>query len=130
MQGGRLASGRLFCGGHFKLGRKTMSNPDEAARVREIKSLLDRIQQMPHVIPPEMTSNQHHQQWAPEDQYQAAADHTPPRRASTLSPWVFVLATALNTIVAAVLAVLITLGVVRQDPTRSDDLTTAARSTR
>lgn len=38
------------------------------------------------------------------------------RRNSVLSPWLFVLATALNTIVTAVLAVLITLGVVRQDP--------------
>ncbi|NJO33746.1 MAG: sel1 repeat family protein [Rhodospirillales bacterium] len=37
-------------------------------------------------------------------------------RSSVLSPWLFVLATALNTIVAAVLAVLITLGVVRQGP--------------
>ena len=107
-----------------------MSNPDEAARVREIKSLLDRIQQMPHVIPPDMASSQHHQQWMPEDQYPAAGDYTPTRRPSTLSPWVFVLATALNTIVAAVLAVLITLGVVRQDPARSDDSVTAAHSTR
>jgi hypothetical protein len=39
-------------------------------------------------------------------------------RSSILSPWLFVLATALNTIVAAVLAVLITLGVVRQGPPR------------
>jgi hypothetical protein len=34
-----------------------------------------------------------------------------------ISPWLFVMATALNTMVAAVLAVIITLGVVRQDRT-------------
>src|SRR3979411_3482841 len=32
-----------------------------------------------------------------------------------ISPWLFVMATALNTMVAAVLAVIITLGVVRQE---------------
>jgi hypothetical protein len=39
-------------------------------------------------------------------------------RASNISPWLFVMATALNTMVASVLAVIITLGVVRQE--RSD----------
>ena len=34
-----------------------------------------------------------------------------------ISPWLFVMATALNTMVAAVLAVIITLGVVRQERT-------------
>ncbi|MET0569213.1 MAG: hypothetical protein ABWZ74_09060 [Hyphomicrobiaceae bacterium] len=37
-------------------------------------------------------------------------------RGPTINPWLFVLATALNTTVAAVLAVLITLGVVQQQP--------------
>jgi hypothetical protein len=41
-------------------------------------------------------------------------------RASNVSPWLFVMATALNTMVASVLAVIITLGVVRQE--RSDIL--------
>jgi hypothetical protein len=36
-------------------------------------------------------------------------------RASNVSPWLFVMATALNTMVASVLAVIITLGVVRQE---------------
>ena len=44
------------------------------------------------------------------------------RRGSSISPWLFVLATALNTIVAAVLAVLITLGVVRQGSPRDGTL--------
>jgi hypothetical protein len=37
------------------------------------------------------------------------------RRQPSISPWLFVMATALNTMVAAVLAVIITLGVVRQE---------------
>jgi hypothetical protein len=40
--------------------------------------------------------------------------------ASSISPWLFVMATALNTMVASVLAVIITLGVVRQE--RADGL--------
>ncbi len=39
-------------------------------------------------------------------------------RARNISPWLFVMATALNTMVASILAVIITLGVVRQE--RSD----------
>src|SRR5215510_12146568 len=38
-------------------------------------------------------------------------------RQSGISPWLFVMATALNTMVAALLAVIITLGVVRQEQT-------------
>src|SRR5256885_748513 len=41
------------------------------------------------------------------------------RPPTTISPWLFVMATALNTMVAAVLAVIITLGVVRQERTDS-----------
>src|SRR5215469_4085325 len=44
----------------------------------------------------------------------------PPSRAPGISPWLFVMATALNTMVASVLAVIITLGVVRQE--RADSL--------
>jgi len=40
------------------------------------------------------------------------------RRGGSISPWIFVLATALNTTVVAVLAVVITLGVVQQDTGR------------
>src|SRR5579864_6953163 len=45
-------------------------------------------------------------------------DVAPPRarsRTSGISPWLFVMATSLNTTVASVLAVIITLGVVNQD---------------
>jgi hypothetical protein len=45
-------------------------------------------------------------------------------RAPNVSPWLFVMATALNTMVASVLAVIITLGVVRQE--RADVLRDAA----
>jgi hypothetical protein len=41
----------------------------------------------------------------------------PPSRAPGISPWLFVMATALNTMVASFLAVIITLGVVRQERT-------------
>jgi hypothetical protein len=103
-----------------------MDNPEDVARVREIKRLLDRIQQLP-LLPevPEQTAvlrpgtNTYQQQWS------SHPDEGPPElrgggrgRNSSLSPWLFVLATALNTIVAAVLAVLITLGVVRQGAPR------------
>ncbi|MFM9850500.1 MAG: hypothetical protein ACKVP3_25515 [Hyphomicrobiaceae bacterium] len=44
-----------------------------------------------------------------------------PERGATINPWLFVLATALNTTVAAVLAVLITLGVVQQQPEQTAD---------
>src|SRR5205085_6023114 len=50
-----------------------------------------------------------------------------------ISPWMFVMATALNTMVAAVLAVLITLGVVRQEQAGGGvprDISLAAASAR
>jgi hypothetical protein len=103
-----------------------MDNPEDVARVREIKRLLDRIQQLPLV--PEVSdqaavlrpgSNTHQQQRSGHLDGRPAESRGGGRgRNSTLSPWLFVLATALNTIVAAVLAVLITLGVVRQGPPR------------
>lgn len=100
-----------------------MDNPEEAARVREIKRLLDRIQQLPLV--PEGSDHPgvlRPGARAPQQQRFAPAGHTEEflagrsgsGRNATLSPWLFVLATALNTIVVAVLAVVITLGVVRQ----------------
>lgn len=100
-----------------------MDNPEEAARVREIKRLLDRIQQLPLVPegsdhPAGLRSGAN----ASQQQRFIPASHTDEYlagrrgsgRGATLSPWLFVLATALNTIVVAVLAVIITLGVVRQ----------------
>ena len=107
-----------------------MDNPEDVARVREIKRLLDRIQQLPLV--PEVSDqaavlrpggNTYHQQWPGRaDGSPAEAQSGRRARSSTLSPWLFVLATALNTIVAAVLAVLITLGVVRQGTPREATL--------
>jgi hypothetical protein len=60
------------------------------------------------------------QQHRPLDHYQGAALARARSRASNVSPWLFVMATALNTMVASVLAVIITLGVVRQE--RADSL--------
>jgi hypothetical protein len=48
---------------------------------------------------------------------QGAATLRASGRQPSISPWLFVMATALNTMVAAVLAVIITLGVVRQERT-------------
>lgn len=100
-----------------------MDNPEEAARVREIKRLLDRIQQLPlvpegsdhpAVLRPGASASQQ-QRFIPAGQTdQFPAGRRGGGRSATLSPWLFVLATALNTIVVAVLAVLLTLGVVRQ----------------
>jgi TPR repeat protein len=55
---------------------------------------------------------------APFDSYEGAALKRARDRAPSISPWLFVMATALNTMVASILAVIITLGVVRQE--RSD----------
>jgi hypothetical protein len=51
----------------------------------------------------------------PIDSHDGAAIVRARNRASGVSPWLFVMATALNTTVASVLAVIITLGVVNQD---------------
>jgi hypothetical protein len=88
-----------------------MSNADDVARVREIKRLLDRIQRMP-LEPREPGSP--NGGWGDEAERSAGDRTVSP--GSSLSPWLFVMATALNTIVAAVLAVVITLGVVRREP--------------
>jgi len=98
-----------------------MNLPEDDARVREIKKLLDRIQQLP-IIPPEQTASasdrahRHSQQWPAQVPHAGA-----PARRSSPRTWVFVLATALNTIVVAVLSVMITLGIVQQGTTRSGE---------
>ena len=102
-----------------------MNLPEDEDRVREFKKLLDRIQQLPIIPPEEATpakdgAHRYHQQRAPEAQFAVAG--VPGAKTSSLSPWVFVLATALNTIVVAVLAVMITLGVMQQGTARSGDL--------
>ena len=75
--------------------------------------------------PPNDGAYQRRQGW-PEDQYAAAG--APAAKSASLSPWVFVLATALNTIVVAVLAVVITLGVMQQGAARNGEV--ASNSTR
>ena len=108
-----------------------MDNPEDVARVREIKRLLDRIQQLPLVpeVPDQAAvlrpgSNTYQQPWSGHSHGASVAPGGGGRgrRGSSISPWLFVLATALNTIVAAVLAVLITLGVVRQGSPRDGTL--------
>jgi TPR repeat protein len=70
----------------------------------------------PHA--PRGPSPQADQQNAPFDSYEGAALKRARSRVPSISPWLFVMATALNTMVASILAVIITLGVVRQE--RSD----------
>jgi len=64
-----------------------------------------------------------------QDHYHGPALARTRGRAPQISPWLFVMATALNTMVASVLAVIITLGVVRQErgdsPPRDATLTSA-----
>jgi TPR repeat protein len=70
----------------------------------------------PHV--PRGPSPPAEQQNAPFGAYEGAALKRARSRVPSISPWLFVMATALNTMVASILAVIITLGVVRQE--RSD----------
>jgi hypothetical protein len=62
---------------------------------------------------PSPPRSDHHNE--PLDPPQGAAAGRAGGRQASISPWLFVMATALNTMVAAVLAVIITLGVVRQE---------------
>jgi hypothetical protein len=72
----------------------------------------------PHSLP--RTAPQADQQNRPLDINDGPTLARSPSPASNVSPWLFVMATALNTMVASVLAVIITLGVVTQE--RSDSL--------
>jgi hypothetical protein len=97
-----------------------MESPEDATRVKEIKRLLDRLLLVQPgaaaVLQP--AANAYPQQWPGQamDGPRDGDGGEQMRSPSIMGPWLFVLATALNTIVAAVLAVLITLGVVRQGP--------------
>jgi hypothetical protein len=119
--------------------------------LREIKRLLDRIQQLPHIaeMPGNGLPNGFHagppypsQSWEPDTpiepslprfeplapplevpgqeraQLDASRALVPvqPRNSLGISPWVFIVATGVNTMIAAVLAIVITLGVARRDP--------------
>jgi hypothetical protein len=156
-----------------------MSSPDNVARLREIKRLLDRIQQLPHIagipngglpnvgipngliaddgipnglmngtagpphpaaaLDPEVASDPlglrldpppldlSRRDTALRDQSRALVPVQPAVRGG-VSPWVFVLATAANAAVAAVLAVVITLNVARHNgaPSEADKLAAGA----
>lgn len=97
-----------------------MESPEDATRVKEIKRLLDRLLLVQPgaaaVLQP--AANAYPQPWPGQamDGPRDGDGGEQMRAPSIMGPWLFVLATALNTIVAAVLAVLITLGVVRQGP--------------
>lgn len=112
-----------------------MDRSEDIARVREIRSLLDRIQQLPAnpdgAVAQQAAVNPYYQQWSSyHAAHLAAADairRAPARAAASVNPWFFVLATALNTTIAAVLAVLITLSVVRQDAPREPRQAKAAQ---
>jgi hypothetical protein len=67
---------------------------------------------------PRGPSPQADQQNAPFASYEGAALKRARSRVPSISPWLFVMATALNTMVVSILAVIITLGVLRQE--RSD----------
>ena len=106
-----------------------MEKSEDAAKVRQVKSLLELIQQL-QVEPATggarvVAENPYIEHWS---RYQAAhaatpetASRVPARGGAGVSPWLFVVATLLNTTIAAVLGVLITLSVVRQEPVREWD---------
>ncbi len=97
-----------------------MDSPEDATRVKEIKRLLDRLLLVQPgaaaILQP--AASAYPQPWPGQamDGPRDGDGGEQVRSPSIMGPWLFVLATALNTIVAAVLAVLITLGVVRQGP--------------
>jgi hypothetical protein len=134
-----------------------MTNPEDVARLREIKRLLDRIQQLPNIagMPANGALNGFHPEpprppppalaLAPDPELDLDPDPTTerpvlsaelprfgtpardgsdtsralvpvePRARTGVSPWVFVIATVANAAIAAVLAVVITLGMARRD---------------
>lgn len=108
-----------------------MSNPASEPKLSDIKGLLERLEQLPSNSGTSRRGNDGNPRIVPAAhvQYSEAAAYSDGRalapdygaggqvrpRPPVVSPWLFVMATALNTIVAAVLAVLITLGVVKQD---------------
>jgi len=129
----------------------TMSTASNAARLREIQRLLERIQQLPHIagVPGNGLAHGYHdlpcgpaaQAGPPHHLIVPSLDPVAPPRLDPpeeeherrdlpralvpvpvqervsvgIAPWVFVVATAVNTAIAAVLAVVITLGMARRD---------------
>ena len=96
------------------------AEPSPAMDTEKLLGLREKPGHPPYSSPhaPRGPSPQADQQNAPFDSYEGAALKRARSRAPSISPWLFVMATALNTLVASILAVIITLGVVRQE--RSD----------
>jgi hypothetical protein len=99
-----------------------MNNPRDPS-TGELKRLLERLQELTPAPDGELGQQRlgnEGQRLYQDDGYAGRrllpppTPRLPPEQAATINPWLFVLATALNTTVAAVLAVLITLGVVQQ----------------
>jgi hypothetical protein len=93
------------------------AEPSQATDAERLLGLREKPGHPPYSSPhaPRGPSPQAEQQNAPFDSYEGAALKRARSRPPTISPWLFVMATALNTMVASILAVIITLGVVRQE---------------
>jgi hypothetical protein len=94
-----------------------MNRPGEASQAADAEKPSERPAHPPYSSPrtPRAPLPQADQRIRPPDSHEGAALARARGRASSISPWLFVMATALNTMVASVLAVIITLGVVRQE---------------
>jgi hypothetical protein len=138
-----------------------MSTATDAARLREIQRLLERIQQLPHVagmpgnglaagyddlprgvaepgpphdliapsldpVAPPLLDPPEIEHMRP-DLPRALVPVPQPPVAVGIAPWVFVVATAVNTVIAAVLAVVITLGMARREQPAAEAEKAAAR---
>jgi TPR repeat protein len=93
------------------------AEPSPAMHTEKLFGLREKPGYLPYSLPsaPRAPSPQADQQNAPFDSYEGAALKRARSRVPSISPWLFVMATALNTMVASILAVIITLGFVRQE---------------
>jgi len=113
-----------------------MRDRQDAANMEELAVRLERLEEFaatPNATGPSRRGVTSHHPEAPEgwNQTEGAAIQRARDNQRGINPWLFVMATALNTMVAAVLAVIITLGVVRQEQVGSaprDVSSTAATS--
>ena len=97
-----------------------MRDRQDAANMEELAVRLERLEEFaatPNATAPSRRGVTSHHPEAPEgwNQTEGAAIQRARDNQRGINPWLFVMATALNTMVAAVLAVIITLGVVRQE---------------
>jgi hypothetical protein len=103
---------------------------DQSGKASQAADVVKRLELPEDIAPPQPLSRAARAallQADQQDHYQGPALARARSRASNVSPWLFVMATALNTMVASVLAVIITLGVVRQE--RADSVPRDATST-